>query len=337
MSMSATVPLKEGEAPEASTSAPAEAAGKTSKVVVGYALSLKKKNSFLRPKFLNVARTKGIEFVPIDVNKPLSEQGPFDIILHKIEGKEWTEAVKGLKPDVIVLDPPDSIQRLRNRQLMLEVVSDLKFQDSDGNELGHVRVPRQVVSSSNPASIPDEVSKAGLKVPIVVKPLLLDETAKSHELSLAYDLPSLAKLNELDGPVVLQEFINHGAVLFKVFVVGEAVQVVTRPSLCDVFDYELSLLSGIIPLYRVSSAEASSLIAVPYFELPPQPLIEGLVKDLREKLGLRLFNIDVIKKRGSKEYYVVDINYFPGYAKMPGYEDIFSEFLVSLGPSMKQL
>ncbi|XP_051132477.1 inositol-tetrakisphosphate 1-kinase 3-like [Andrographis paniculata] len=333
MSMSATVPLKEGEAPEASTSAPAEAAGKTSKVIVGYALSLKKKDSFLRPKFLNVARTKGIEFVPIDVNKPLSEQGPFDIILHKIEGKEWTEALKGLKPEVIVLDPPDSIQRLRNRHLMLEVVSDLKIQDSDGNELGHVRVPRQVVSSSNPASIPDEVSKAGLKVPLVVKPLILDATAKSHELSMAYDLPSLATL---DGPVVLQEFINHGAVVFKVFVVGEAVRVVTRPSLFDVSESELSTLSGIIPFHRISSAKSYS-VAVPYFELPPQSLVEGLAREIREKLGLRLFNMDVIKKRWSKEYYVVDINYFPGYAKMPGYEDIFSDFLVSLGPSMKQL
>lgn len=41
----------------------------------------------------------------------------------------------------------------------------------------------------------------------VVKPLVADGSAKSHELSLAYDEVSLSKL---DPPLVLQEFVNHG-------------------------------------------------------------------------------------------------------------------------------
>ncbi|KAL0365277.1 UNVERIFIED_CONTAM: Inositol-tetrakisphosphate 1-kinase [Sesamum angustifolium] len=53
------------------------------RVVVGYALTSKKKKSFLQPKFIRLARNKGIEFVPIDLKRPLSEQGPFNIILHK--------------------------------------------------------------------------------------------------------------------------------------------------------------------------------------------------------------------------------------------------------------
>lgn len=41
----------------------------------------------------------------------------------------------------------------------------------------------------------------------VAKPLWIDGTAKSHQLYLAYDRRSLA---ELDPPLVLQEFVNHG-------------------------------------------------------------------------------------------------------------------------------
>lgn len=41
----------------------------------------------------------------------------------------------------------------------------------------------------------------------VAKPLWIDGTAKSHQLFLAYDRLSLA---ELDPPLVLQEFVNHG-------------------------------------------------------------------------------------------------------------------------------
>jgi len=29
-------------------------------------------------------RRKGIFFVAIDLNRPLSEQGPFDVVLHKV-------------------------------------------------------------------------------------------------------------------------------------------------------------------------------------------------------------------------------------------------------------
>lgn len=41
----------------------------------------------------------------------------------------------------------------------------------------------------------------------VAKPLVADGSAKSHELSLAYDQHSLQKL---EPPLVLQEFVNHG-------------------------------------------------------------------------------------------------------------------------------
>lgn len=41
----------------------------------------------------------------------------------------------------------------------------------------------------------------------VAKPLVADGSAKSHELSLAYDQHSLLKL---EPPLVLQEFVNHG-------------------------------------------------------------------------------------------------------------------------------
>ena len=41
----------------------------------------------------------------------------------------------------------------------------------------------------------------------VAKPLLIDDSAKAHALSLAFNTVSLS---ELTPPLVLQEFINHG-------------------------------------------------------------------------------------------------------------------------------
>ncbi|XP_022725206.1 inositol-tetrakisphosphate 1-kinase 3-like isoform X3 [Durio zibethinus] len=299
------------------------------KLVVGYALTLKKRKSFLQPNFERLARNKGISFVAIDQNRPLSDQGPFDIILHKLLGKEWCEIIEDYRqtqPQVIVLDPPDAIQHLYNRQSMLQNVVDLNLSDFHGK----VGVPRQMVITEDPLSIPDEVTKAGLKLPLVAKPLVVDGSTKSHELFLVYDQFSLS---ELEPPLVLQEFVNHGGVLFKIYIVGDAIKVVRRHSLPNVSKCELAKVAGIIPFPRVSSASASADDAdldPGVAELPPQPLLERLAKELRHRLGLRLFNIDMIREHGTRDvFYVIDINYFPGYGKIPDYEDIFTDFLLS--------
>ncbi|XP_069153497.1 inositol-tetrakisphosphate 1-kinase 3 isoform X3 [Solanum lycopersicum] len=228
-------------------------------VVVGYALTSKKVKSFLQPKLEGLARSKGILFVAIDQSKPLSDQGPFDIVLHKLSGSKWRRILEVgslgsflceyrlTHPDVTVLDPPEAIQHIYNRQYMLEDVADLNLSDT----YGEVGVPRQLVIEKDSSSIPDAVGKAELRLPIVAKPL----AAKSHELSLAYDKFSLQML---EPPLVLQEFINHGGILFKVYIVGEAVKVVRRFSLPDISKRELSTNPGVFRFPRVSCAAASA-------------------------------------------------------------------------------
>jgi inositol-1,3,4-trisphosphate 5/6-kinase/inositol-tetrakisphosphate 1-kinase len=117
---------------EAVTSAPAPAR----ELVVGYALTSKKAKSFLQPKLRGLARKKGIQFVAIDQKLPLSDQGPFDIVLHKLTGKEWQrrlEEYRETHPEVTVLDPPGAIEHLLNRQSMLQEVSKLDLADCHGN------------------------------------------------------------------------------------------------------------------------------------------------------------------------------------------------------------
>ncbi|KAH9301146.1 hypothetical protein KI387_012729, partial [Taxus chinensis] len=294
----------------ASTASANHLGGTQLKFVVGYALTSKKIKSFLQPKLEGLARKKGITFVAIDRNRPLGEQGPFDVVLHKLSGKDWRQNLEDYRkghPEVIVLDPPDAIQHLYNRQSMLQDVTDLDLCDCEGK----VGVPRQLVITGDPASIPNAVTKAGLKLPLVAKPLVVDGTAKSHALSLAYDQFSLS---ELDPPLVLQEFVNHGGVLFKVYIVGDTIKVVRRFSLPDVDENE-SLGYGVMPFPRVSSAAASADDADldPHVaELPPFSLLNKLATELRRRLGLRLFNLDIIREHGTPDsYYVIDINYFP--------------------------
>ncbi|CAM6039759.1 unnamed protein product [Sphagnum compactum] len=142
-------------------------------------------------------------------------------------------------PDVIVLDPPEAIQQLQSRQSMLESVAQLDLCDCG-----------------------------------VAKPLVADGTAKSHAVSLSYDKYCLT---ELDPPLVLQEFVNHGSVLFKVYIVGDQIRVAQRFSLPDVQEGE-DICSGVIPFQRVSSvATADEADLDPQAaESPPPQLLDCL-------------------------------------------------------------
>ncbi|KAJ8447506.1 hypothetical protein Cgig2_019500 [Carnegiea gigantea] len=145
----------------------------------------------------------------------------------------------------------------------------------------------------------------------VAKPLFVDGSAKSHELFLAYDEVSLSKL---EPPLVLQEFVNHGGVMFKVYVVGDTIKVVRRFSLPDVCKREISKYAGVFQFPRVSGATATAEEAdldPGVAELPPRPLLETLVRELRSRMGLQLFNIDMIREHGTS-----DMFYFAPAAEM---------------------
>ncbi|KAI5082766.1 hypothetical protein GOP47_0002509 [Adiantum capillus-veneris] len=301
----------------------------SSKFTVGYALTAKKTQSFMQPALISLARSKGITFAAIDRSRPLEEQGPFDVILHKLTTEAWNQQLRAYKlrdPEVLILDPPEAIKKVYNRQSMLQEVAALNFRHCRGK----VGIPKQLVVDNDSTSISEKVARAGLKFPLVAKPKFVDGTANSHALSLAFNEVCLS---ELRPPLVLQEFINHGGVLFKVYIIGHIIKVVRRFSLPDVRENEVNK-SGVIPFPRVSCAAASADGADldPIVrELPPREMLESLSRELRGRLGLSLFNLDMIREGGKgSRFYVIDINYFPGYGKMPDYEKVFTDFLSSL-------
>jgi len=61
--------------------------------------------------------------------------------------------------------------------------------------------------------------------------------------------------------------------------------------------------------------------------MPPNAFVVDIARGLRRALKLNLFNFDVIRDaRYGNRYLIIDINYFPGYAKMPGYEAVLTQF-----------
>lgn len=178
---------------------------------------------------------------------------------------------------------------------------------------------------------------------------MADGSESSHALALVYDEQGLARLarGELAGlspPCVLQEFVDHGGSIFKVYVVGEAVTIARRRSLPDQTGRDAcgGAEGGLVHVERISTLGAhlrgceATTPSEPGYVVegaaavrePGPAFVRALAAALRAALGLQLFNFDLIRVGGASDaFLVVDINYFPGIAKMPGYETTFAEFL----------
>lgn len=301
---------------------------------IGYALAPKKQSSFIRDSLLDLASTRGVDLVKIDPTRPLAEQGPFDCVLQKLYGEEWKRELEDFRrenPNAAIIDSPDAIERLHNRISMLQVVSELRM-ESTSETFG---IPKQIVIYDK-ETLFDRQAWESLKFPVIAKPLVADGSAKSHKMSLVYNHDGL---NKLKPPIVLQEFVNHGGVIFKVYVVGEYVRCVKRKSLPDVSEERLGVSEGVLSFSQVSNIATNENVDDKYYkmmhlddtEMPPQSFLADIAGGLRRALKLNLFNFDVIRDaRFGNRYLIIDINYFPGYAKMPCYEAVLTDFFLDV-------
>lgn len=211
---------------------------------------------------------------------------------------------------------------------MLESVTHLKLSIENIT----VEIPNQIVVKEPKSFDFDTIEEldSTWKFPSIAKPLEANGTVDSHKLFLVFDRDGV---NSLNNPMVLQEFMNHGGVVFKIYVAGQHCNCVKRKSLGDLSKEKLKKVKGSLPFSQVSnlSVQEDDEGGVDKAEMPPQSLIIELARALREGLGLNLFNVDVIRDgKNPRRYLVIDINYFPGYAKLPSYESFFTNFLLDI-------
>ena len=70
------------------------------------------------------------------------------------------------------------------------------------------------------------MAASGMTPPLVIKPVWTDGREGSHGLAVVHDMASLSNLlsgesgSSVKPPVVIQEFVEHGGVLFKVRVIA---------------------------------------------------------------------------------------------------------------------
>jgi inositol-1,3,4-trisphosphate 5/6-kinase/inositol-tetrakisphosphate 1-kinase len=97
-------------------------------------------------------------------------------------------------------------------------------QQQQQQQLVRVQAPLQVEipEGATEAEAQAALAAAGLAPPLLCKPLWTDGREGSHGLAVLHDLEELGRLlrggvsSEFKPPLVVQQFVEHGGVLFKV-------------------------------------------------------------------------------------------------------------------------
>ncbi|KAI3856065.1 hypothetical protein MKX03_009606 [Papaver bracteatum] len=157
-----------------------------------------------------------------------------------------------------------------------------------------------------------------MKFPLIAKPEIVDGSMQSHELSL---------------------IVNHGGVMFKVYIVGDYMKCVKRNSLPDISDEQLEVEKNPVLFSQISNKPiqehndhmSNEEMRIDNVVMPPDSLVTYIASGLRQDTGLHLMNFDLIRdSRISNHYLVLDINYAPGYENMPYYESVLTDFFCDL-------
>ncbi|OCT65066.1 hypothetical protein XELAEV_18041308mg [Xenopus laevis] len=271
---------------------------------VGYWMSEKKIKKLNFQAFADLCRKRGIEVIQLNLAKPIEDQGPLDVIIHKLtdvileadqKDSESMQLVQRFQdyieahPETIILDPLPAIRTLLDRSKSYELIRRIEV---------YMKVCKTRVAHGT----------------------------NSHEMAIIFNSEGLRSIKP---PCVIQSFISHNAVLYKVFVVGECYTVVERPSLKNFSPGASDRASIFFNSHNVSKPESSSVLTAlekveGVFERPCDKVIRGISKALRQALGISLFGIDIIINNKTGQHAVIDINAFPGYEGVP---EFFTDLL----------
>ncbi|XP_043496704.1 inositol-tetrakisphosphate 1-kinase-like [Polistes fuscatus] len=313
------------------------------KYVIGYWVREKKRQKLNFDDLEKVCRNEGFSLKLVDINSSLESQGPLHVFLHKLvdllaraEGGDENAITVTSKlqeyidkhPELIVIDPLENVKKLHNRYKYYKTIQ-------ESIHINDLFIPNFVeLKSTNVLENMRILQQNNIKFPFVCKSLLAHGTSDAHKMMVIFNKKDL---KDCQPPCVAQDFVNHNAILYKVFVVGKNFQVVERPSLRNFYSDDCASLSTLFfnshDISKPDSKSKWSILSeehIPTIVKPNIEILEEIIKKITKIFGLHLVGIDIVIENDTKKYAVIDVNAFPGY-------DGYPNFFQHLVDSIKQL
>lgn len=230
--------------------------------------------------------------------------------LRVLELRDWLKGLRNCR----VLDDPENIDVLANRVRTGNLIREMCVEEGfEGNGL---QWPEFHVGSMQ-----------NLSLPVIIKPVDACSTDESHWMTLLNRLEDSdsecpALLNE---NVLVQKFHEHFGVLYKVYVIGDSIEIVARPSIRAGSDFGKGSFRFNTHKFKAVSGDLDSVEAeAARLRLEPlRDLIVQFAWRLKSRLNLTWFGIDVLIPESPNELRaaVIDVNYMPGFDGVTGLTD----------------
>ena len=304
------------------------------RIRVGYCGSQRKWERFKWSDFVKYAESKNVEIVPIDLSRPIEDQGKFDLILHKMTysfkhhdmhcnpklSRLYEYSQK--HPEVAMIDDLDAVAITLDRKESDDFLKKVQWK-------GKVEVlcpNSKMLLKSDIETIKDVTSDMHF-------PLLAKAKVSSFTSEIAKDTAHMMRLvtlpEQLVGfptPAFLQEYINHGGVIYKCYALGSQLDCDLRPSTRDIQPGE----KFHVDFHSQHSEEQNGIWTKPRdfsdVKVPMNDFIQ-ISSDLRKALHVDLLGFDVIIDKNNK-FWIIDLNYFPGYKHVDNLWPKFLNFIM---------
>ncbi|KAL6044064.1 inositol-1,3,4-trisphosphate 5/6-kinase [Balamuthia mandrillaris] len=309
-------------------------------IVLGAYIAASKKAKMDWNLVVNRLKDKhGVVVKDLDLDRPLGEQGPFHFLFHKITdelvrentGEKHRTRIRNLEdyvkqhPEVIDLEPT-----LNQRGIMDRSKISALLKDVDGSLPAELQVacPAYTVLEREEEDYSETLRKANLKFPLVAKTIQACGNEDSHKIGIIFTEKGL---HQLSTPIMVQEYYNHNAIIFKVFMVDDYLHVVRRASLknLDPSATENIVFNSQKPVPEELFDKDRDVQDKAAWPDPEPPVLHAVTAALQQHLGLHLLGVDMIRQVETGKLGIVDVNYFPSYIGVPEFNERLADFVAA--------
>ena len=278
----------------------------------------------------------------VDLTMDLELQGKYDLIVHKALDlyltadeasrnavREFSEYVERHK-EVCVIDSVEHMDVCASRQTFLTSLQTL-LQSNLPEFPYRIRTPWSYSLPSPSESVLPTVlsamSSACVAFPMMVKTVDSATSATSHLMYVVFDEEGLrTALSCYQEPLLIQEYINHDATVYKIYVFGKREMVAARESsgnLLPVPDLHY------VRFYTNQPWPAAlKTLQTPIIRDLPAQAVAYLSDLMRTYFKISLFGYDVLRPAGGEDLVVIDLNYFPGYKEVKEMGEMMDELVL---------
>lgn len=164
---------------------------------------------------------------------------PFKPVLHDLE-----QATRRYNKKARIIGSLNSLDLVMDRGKMAEAI-DEACATVRSRGLNARSAAWKVVEKLDESTLNKAANEAGVNIPCFVKPVLACGNVEAHAMAVVLHPEGLRYLR-VPSPALVQEFINHGGMLWKVYVAGKDIFVIKRRSLPDLPPYESMFLSSTV-------------------------------------------------------------------------------------------